>query len=368
MQKRYYRCMISSLFHPLNLGNRELKNRVIAAPPPSLLATENGLVTSELLDYYQSLSASGVCAVIVEGASVNASARAWQKQLDISASETLGGLSRLVEKIRQKGALPVIQLYHGGLNAFSDRSLQVKGPGNVRLKGLKYEIQPLSAAEIDQIVRDYVAAAIMSWNAGFSGIEIQAAEGSLLHQFLSPLTNTRTDQYGIQNHRGALLLVQIIKGIRHATSDLVLLCKLSLKDLAPGGSGISSIMQVAKILKKEGIELFHVTEGLIIGNPLRRHTSLDKTAPDASFAEDAQIFRNELQHPVILSGRVTTPQVAEFRISKSFCDMVSLGRTLNRHKNWLKDAQLQMPVPSKPCLRCEICLSASQGCPDKQKF
>lgn len=365
MQKRYHRCMISSLFHPLNLGNRELKNRVIAAPPPSLLATEHGLVTSDLLEYYQALSASGVSAVIVESASVNTSARSWQKQLDISAPETLGGLSRLVEKIRHKGALPVIQLYHGGVNAISTNSRQVKGPGKTKLKGMNYEVLPLTAPEIDQIVRDYVAAAIMSWNAGFSGIEIQAAEGSLLQQFLSPLTNMRADQYGMQNQCGSLLLLQIIKGIKQAVSDMVLLCKLSMKDLAPGGTGISSVIQVAQLLKKEGIELFHVTEGLVIGNPLRRHTALDKTSPDACFAEDAQIFRNELNHPVILSGRITNPQVAEVRIKQGFCDMVSLGRTLNRYKGWLKDAQLQMPPLSKPCLRCEICLSASQDCPDK---
>lgn len=357
--------MISSLFYPLNLGNRELKNRAIAAPPPSLLCSEEGTVTAELLSYYQNISQSGVSAVIVEGAAINPAAKSWPKHLDISATDALGGLSRLVEKIRHCGALPILQLYHGGINAFPTANSMVYGPSAVKLKGMRHEATALSKDQINQIIRDYVAGAIMAWNAGFSGIEIQAAEGSLLQQFLCPLVNKRTDQYSIKKNGGTSLLLEIVKLIKNATPDLFLIGKIAMKDLIPGGAGLHASIETAKLLKKEGVAMVHVTEGLIIGNPLKQHSALDKTAPASVFAEDSQILRHELKHPVILSGKIATPEIAESRLRREFCDLVSLGRTLNRNQYWLREAPLPTIKKTSPCRRCEICLYATQGCPDK---
>jgi 2,4-dienoyl-CoA reductase-like NADH-dependent reductase (Old Yellow Enzyme family) len=163
--------MLTSLFQPFNLGNREFKNRIVAAPPPSLLADQNGMATPELADYYQRMAETGACAVIVEGTSISANGRSWHRQLDISSPESLYGLSRLVERIRQKGALPVIQLFHGGLNTIGTSYECCFGPSALPNSLIRRETRAMTEAMIEQTVQDYTAAAVMAWNAGFSGID-----------------------------------------------------------------------------------------------------------------------------------------------------------------------------------------------------
>lgn len=356
--------MKSSLFKPIKIGDRELKNRIIAAPPPSMLASDEGMVTPQLVDYYQKLAASGVCAVILSGVAVSDSATGWHKQLSISHPGSLNGFSRVVEKIRQKGALPFVQLYHAGYNNSMLRAFRNEETSLLQLKGQKHYIAALSAHDIHSITGEYINAAQNAWNAGFSGIEIQAAEGSIVQQFLSPLTNVRSDIFGATTLEGAELLFNIVKGIKRVAPDLLLVVKLPLKDLIPGGQRICATLKTAAALKKMGVDLIHVTEGLVTGSGLKRHAALDKTAIEAPFAEDAQILKNETACQVILSGKISTPQTAEKKIKTGCCDMISLGRTLNRNPDWLKDAQLEIKSSIKPCLRCEVCIAASTGCPD----
>ncbi|MBU1106700.1 MAG: NADH:flavin oxidoreductase [Candidatus Riflebacteria bacterium] len=365
-QPLYYQSMISSLLSPFNLGNRELKNRMIATPPPSLTCDPGGLVTSDTVEYYQRLAETGVSAVIVEGAAISQSAITWVRQLDISNVDVLGGLSQLAEKIRRGGALPLIQLYHGGFNALRTANVKLYGAGKPSLKKVTANVHPLTAEMINQVIKDYIGAAIVAWNAGFSGIEIQGAEGSLIQQFLSPLTNPRNDEYGLQNANGALFVRQIIRGIKSATPDLTLSLRISLKDLLPGGAGLSQATNLANLLKSEGVDIFHITEGLVIGNPLHIHPVVGKNAPEMPFSEDAAIFRHEIKHPLILSGKVGRPGAVNLKINRDLCDFVALGRTINRNPNW--PAQAVRPndiVEAQPCLRCKVCIAATRGCPDR---
>lgn len=356
--------MKNRLFQPVNIGNREFKNRIIAAPPPSLLASDDGMVTPEVVDYYQKLAATGVSAVILESVAISESAAAWFRQLNIGHPGSLSGFSRIVEKVRQKGAMPVIQLYHAGYNNSVKKSSETRETGMIQLKGQKHYISSLSLNDIHSITGEYINAAQNAWNAGFSGIEIQAAEGSIIQQFLSPLTNVRDDLFGQKTLEGAEFLFNIVKGIKRVAPDLLLVVKLSLKDLIPGGQRLCSALRTASALKEMGVQLFHVTEGLLTGSSLRRHEILDKNSPDAPFAEDAQILKNETGCHVILSGKVSSPAIAEQKMKLGCCDMISLGRTINRNFNWLKDAQLEIQSSVNPCLRCEVCIAASKGCPD----
>lgn len=358
--------MISSLLSPFNLGNRELKNRMFAAPPPSLTCDFNGMVTADTVEYYQRLAETGVGAVIVEGAAISATAKAWVRHLDITSPDALPGLSQLTEKIRRGGALPIIQLYHGGFNSIPVAGKKPYGPGRPALKKITAEIRPLSHEMIDQIIRDYAAAAMMAWNAGFSGIELQAADGSLAQQFLSPLTNSRDDEYGIKNAYGAMFARQAIRVIKSVTPDLALFMRISMKDLLPGGTSLHQAISMAKLFKQEGVDIFHVTEGLITGNPLLIHPAMGKNAPESPFSEDAQIFRIEVKHPLILSGKIGRPANADHKIARDFCDFVSMGRTINRSPGWPSYAQNLDDFSNKlPCLRCKVCVAASKGCPDR---
>jgi 2,4-dienoyl-CoA reductase-like NADH-dependent reductase (Old Yellow Enzyme family) len=359
--------MTNRLTSPFDLGNRTFKNRMIAAPPSSLTGSFEGLVTADTIDYYQRLAETGVCAVIVEATAVSAKARAWSRQLDAGNDDALPGLSQLTERIRRGGALPFLQLYHAGINALIPSGSRIYGPGQPRLRKINTPVTALDQKKIDRIIDEYVGAAIMAWNAGFSGIEIAAADGSLVHQFLSPLTNPRTDEYGCKNVNGALFARQIVRGIKKVAPDLTLSVKLSLKDLLPGGNGLKQAFAIAELLKKEGIDIFNLTEGLIAGsNPLMIHPAVGNIAPETPFAEDAQIFRHEVDHPVILSGKIGRPAGAEQKIAREICDFVALGRTLNRCPNWPAQATNSEFYQAPACLRCKVCVAATTGCPDQK--
>lgn len=358
--------MIASLFSPVNIAGREFKNRAIASPPPSLLAEPDGRVSPQLMEYYQNLADTDVSVVIVEAAAISSEAVAWAKHLSIASTDMITGLSRLVEKIRNKGALPVAQLYHGGINASAGRNHTVSGPSTIAHRKITARISGMTTDKIRQTIDCYAAAATTAWNAGFSGIEIQAADGSLIQQFLSPLTNKREDTYAIGENEGSLLLMEVVRAVKQTVPDLLISIKLSLKDLVPGGKSLLSTIRTARMLKNDGIDLIHVTEGLTIGNPLLLHPSLGKTAADAPFSEDTHIFRQETGMTVILSGKISTPEVANTRLRKSAADFVSLGRTLNREPSWLRVSRIDDSIiPWQKCLRCSLCQAASEGCPDR---
>jgi len=357
--------MISSLFSPVTLRNCELKNRVIAAPPPSHLAEPDGRVTASMLDYYHNLADTDIGMVIVEAAAISAEGQSWQKQLSLFRPEAISGLSRLVEKIRNRGALPVAQLYHGGINAIPGLNQTVYGAGLPRIKRISANIVEMKKEKIAQVLSEYAAAAKLAWNAGFSGIEIQAAGSSLPHQFLSPITNTRRDDYACETGGGDRFLQQLVRAVKQAVPDLLLFVCMPLRDLLPGGYGLSNAIKTAQSIKSEGVELFRVTEGLKFGNPLQLHPALDKTAPDAPFSDDTHIFRNETRYLTVLSGKVSTPQVALNRLKKGTADFVALGRTLNREPLWLGGRLASDLLPWQRCLRCAICKAAAEGCPDR---
>lgn len=357
--------MITSLFSPVSLKNRDFKNRVIAAPPPSYLAGPDGQVQTQMLDYYNNLADTDAGMVIVEAAAVSLEGRAWLKQLGIHSSAMINGLSRLVEKIRSRGAVPVAQLFHGGINSIPGPDQIVAGPSAIEHRKLNARIHEIKKDKFAQIVNDYSEAARIAWNAGFSGIEIQAAEGSLPQQFFSPLLNHRRDDYSTDYNGGVLLLQQIVRAVKKAVPDLMLLVRLSLRDLLPGGFCLSTAIKAAQILKSEGIDIFHLTEGLKVGNAQLLHPSLDKTAPDAPFSEDTHIFRNETGLLTVLSGKVSTPEIAINRMKKGGADFVALGRTLNREPLWLGGQIDSGLLPWQKCLRCPICKAASDGCPDR---
>lgn len=358
--------MNPSLFTPTTLQNRELKNCVIAAPPPSLLAAADGRVTSELLDYYQNLASTGVGMLIVEATAVSAEGRAWPNQTAIFDHDSLNGFSRLTEKIRLHGALPVIQLYHGGMNSIPGPGHTVYSASSLRHSKINAVIAEMKPDKIDKTISDYVQAAKSAWNTGFSGIHLQAAEGSLPHQFLSPITNLRRDDYCFAENSGALFLQELITAVKSAVPDLVLIVSLPLRDLLPGGAGLKDAIQVARTLKKNRHDLIMISEGLKIGQPLLQHPSLDKSAADAPYAEDAHIFRNETGCRVIMAGKVGTPHTALSLLKRQTCDFIAVGRTLNREPLWLADHYDNKLLPWQHCLRCPICRAATSGCPDQK--
>jgi 2,4-dienoyl-CoA reductase (NADPH2) len=252
------------------------------------------------------------------------------------------------------------------MNAIPGPNHTVYGASSRQFPKIAATVTEMKPDKIDKTIADYAQAAKHAWNAGFSGIHLQAAEGSLPHQFLSPITNQRRDDYCFAENSGALFLQELLTAVKAAVPALILIVSLSLRDLLPGGAGLSDAIKIARTLKNDGHGLIMVSEGLKIGQPLLLHPSLDKSAADAPYAEDAHIFRNETGCRVILSGKISTPDLAINLLKRKTCDFVAVGRTLNREPLWLADHFDNKLLPWQHCLRCTICRAATTGCPDRK--
>lgn len=355
--------MYEKLLFPIKIGLRTIKNKIVAAPNPSFLCDDEGNLTPQFFSYYKEMIDKSAGMFIIEGSAISKEGRGWHNQCIMSENLNFLGISELVVKMRNQDCLPMIQLYHGGINAISGAMNKLYGPSKIASKKISGYIQELTETDIDTIVNQYKKAATLAWNSGFSGVEINAAEGSLLHQFLSPITNKRTDLFAFGYNNGILILRKVISAIKEAASDLLICVKLSIRDLIPGGAGLKNSIEIAKELKTLGIGLFHVTEGLKIGDAACLHPYLRNNPAPAPFADDALVFRTETKCQVILSTGMRNPEIAEKALGKDSCDFISLSRSLNCEPEWIDMAITNQPIEFyKKCKRCMLCLAASKGC------
>ncbi len=355
--------MYEKLLFPAKINNRTINNKIIASPPPTYLCEKDGSLTPQFFNYYNNLAKSEPGAIIIESSAISETGKSWPKQPVISDNLNFLAISELVIKIRNHNILPLIQLYHGGLNAIPNVNHTVYSPSEFYNKKITCKVHPLTNGEIEAIIEDYKKAATLAWNVGFSGIELNAAEGSLLHQFLTPIINKRNDKYSFIYNNGVYLLRKIIHEIKTIAPDMLFCLKLSMRDLIPSGACLKTAIEIANEVKNIGVDIFHVTEGLKIGNPGCIHPYLCGKNYIAPFGDDSNIFKNETKTTVILSTGIAFPDIAEKLLNKDYCDYISLGRIINREPKWVTMAMTNQPVEFyRKCKNCMICRAGYEGC------
>lgn len=360
----YYHRMHQLLFSQFQLGGRSLKNRVFAEMPVSFLARENGSCSTEMIQFYERIAASDTAMIITESASVSRN-KFHSLQLLGNENDSVQGLSQIAEKIRQQGATPILHLTHPGINAIPEPGTgKVFGPSAVSIPKIKNLINELSYNQIRQISGFFIESAVSAWNAGFSGLQISAADGSLFQQFLSPITNLRRDDYGFFANFGCKFIQDTFKAIRKAVPDLLLIFKMAARDLLPGGKSIENSIFLARLVANSGADAIHVVSGFPLGKP-EREQPLGKNSPDGVFADDAAIIKNSVDIPILVSGKISTPEIGEKILQDGKADAVILGRTLLRDLDWLFKSRMNSEsIKIRRCLHCIVCSAASHGCPD----
>ncbi|MGM0600731.1 MAG: hypothetical protein ACQETH_13055 [Candidatus Rifleibacteriota bacterium] len=356
--------MKAGLFSQLQFPDRILKNRIIAELPSSMLLDDKGIISKRMIDYYERLAATEVSLLITEPFAVDQE-RYIPLQPTADDPEIVSALSRITEKIRIHSASPVLQITHPGFNASGHSEKIVFGPSPYKHSAISHKIDPLSKKQIQKITRSFIEAAISGWNAGFSGVLINGADGGLIQQFLSPITNKRSDIYGYDNNKGEKLALEIIKAIDKALPDYFIIFKLASRDLLPGGRTLNANLEFAEKLFKNGVDAIELDSGFPIGYFDVSNSPTGRYAPEAPFAQDCHIFKQSLKQPVFLSGKINRPPVAKKIIDDQIADAVVIGRSLNRDPDWLKKARLDSEsIKTRLCKRCKICSAASKGCPD----
>jgi len=335
---------MSQLFSPIKIRGLEFKNRIFVSPMCQYSARD-GRPTDWHLVHYGSRAVGGAACLIMEATAVSPEGRISPDDLGLWSDDFIPAFKRVTDFIKAQKAVPGIQLAHAGRKASTYAPW--KGEGPLRPEdGAWPVIAPsaipfdrhfptpieMSLEDIELIKRKFSEAAIRAVKAGFELIEIHQAHGFLVHQFLSPISNKRTDSYGGNLENRCRLALEIAKTIRDNIPDnMPLLVRLSSTDWVENGWDIEQSIYLARGLKEAGVDLIDCSSG---GN-----------VPDAKIPAGPGYqlsFSERIKKEVkILTGGVgfiTSPEQAETVIRSGQADIVLLGRELLRHPYWLLEA------------------------------
>lgn len=349
---------MSSLFSPLTLRGTTFRNRIWVSPLCQYSAEErDGVPTNWHLVHLGSFALGGAGLVMTEATSVNAEGRISPQDTGIWTDAQRDGWAPITSFIRSQGAIAGIQLAHAGRKASTarqwdnhpgswavdDGGWETVAPSAIAFEGYATP-RALNAAELPAIVADFVAGANRALDAGFQLLEIHAAHGYLLHQFLSPLSNHRTDQYGGSLENRARLLVEIVAAIREAVgSEVPILVRFSATDWVEGGWDEEQTATVTGWAREAGADFFDISTGGLVGGvsiPL----SPGYQVPFAEFVHTAA------GAPVNAVGLITQAHQANDIIESGRADAVMMGRELMRdpHFAWRAAAELGVELDYYP--------------------
>lgn len=327
---------MSFLTMPLTVGNLHLKNRLVMPAMATSKAAENGEVTPALLEYYDEKTRGGYPGmVITEHSFVSAEGKASTNQLSAADESVIPSLHRLSDVIHRNGCPVVLQLNHAGSGTKqSVTGSQPVGPSAV-VNPSKAEMETpreLTHGEIMQIVQDFAAAAVRGKRAGFNGVEIHSCHGYLLNQFLSPLTNKRTDEYGGNIEGRIRIHLEILKAVRNAVgTDFPVLFRLGATDHMEGGLSLEDSIAAARALENAGADLLDISGGMC------RYT-LPGVHEAGYFSEQSKAIKNSVSIPVIVTGGVRKASEAEQLLQTNCADLIGVGRAILQDSNWAQKA------------------------------
>ena len=346
----------SKLFTPLTLRGVTLRNR-IAMSPMCQYSSEDGFATDWHLAHYGARAVGGAGLLIAEATGVTPEGRITPNCLGIWKDEHIPGLKRMTDFVRAHGAVPGIQLAHAGVKASRRRPLdprsnsfvdledggwQPVGPTSTRYGRDGLAPQALTVDEIHAITGSFAAAAQRAVAAGFGVVELHFAHGYLGHSFLSPLMNTRSDEYGGSFENRTRFLIETVRAVRAALpEETPLLVRVSGTDWVEEGWTIDDSVAAAKRMKAEGVDLVDCSTGGATRNA-RIPVGPGYQVP---FAEQ---IRREAEIPTGAVGMITEPAQAKAILAEGRADLILLGRQLLREPYWAQRAwqELQPDTPA----------------------
>ena len=323
---------MSGVFENSEIAGINLSNRFVRSATWEGLATQDGAVTSELIEAMRRLAEGGVGLIISGHTYVRPDGQASPRQLGVYRDELVSGLKELTEAVHAAGGKIVMQLAHAG--HFAPQSLTAKPPIVAsNFDGLsKSPRKEISVADIKEIVTAFADAAARAKKAGFDGVQIHSAHGYLLSQFLSPIYNRRTDEYGGSLVNRAKVHLEVLRAIREAAGeDFPVLIKINCRDFAENGLSLEDSVEAASLLANAGLSAIEVSGGMLDGGKFSpSRPGIDSEAKEAYFSEELRAFRKAIDIPLILVGGIRSFEVAERLTRTGQADYISMSRPFIR--------------------------------------
>ena len=345
------------LKQPGTIGPMRLKNRIIMAPMGTNYGTTDGFSTDRDKRYYSERARGGVALIVTEAMNVSAGARNHTSSLCVFHDRFIPGLSAVVQAIHDNGALAVAQLNHRGqLLRRSVLGMQPVGPMTGHHPATGEPVRGLRVEEIGAIQRDFLDASRRVWRAGYDAVEIHAANGYLFHQFFTERFNRRDDQYGGSRENRMRLLRETVARIHEELRGFPVIVRLSATEYVDGGYSEEDIVALAQALEREGVVAIDLSGGSNESPQLSRYCIQPPSFPRRCLEPYARPIKRALNIPVIIAGRILTPDDAEAVLQAGSADFVSLGRALLADPHWCAKAFGDIDAPIRACISCNVCL------------
>ncbi|HTJ64714.1 MAG TPA: FAD-dependent oxidoreductase [Alphaproteobacteria bacterium] len=368
-----------NLLSPLRIGPMEVKNRMGVTAMGVSLAEEDGSVGERLLNYHREQARGGVGLVTLGATGVAFPLGGVQlSQAAISNDSQLPGLRRLTDAVHEFGAKIAAQLHHGGLNATIDllagRPLWCPAPPPLEMgdfgdsflpeeadqilvpKG-DVSLKALDKADIRQLIDWFAAAAERGRKAGFDGYEIHAGHGYIIQSFLSPFTNTRTDEYGGSRENRARLMLEILRAVKEASGpDIAVWVKIDGQEFGrKGGITIEDAIENARMAEAAGAQAIVCSAYHDMSVGILHSGSHTPQQPGLNVANAAKI-KAAVGVPVFSSGRIE-PEIADRHIAEGKFDMLYMGRKMLADPHLPRKIAEGRPEDIMPCIYCYTCIS-----------
>ncbi|KOT37834.1 2,4-dienoyl-CoA reductase [Streptomyces caelestis] len=338
------------LLTPLDLGFTTLPNRVLmGSMHVGLEEAEGGF--SRMAEFYAARARGGVGLIVTGGIAPNDEGRPYEGGAKLTTEAEADQHRTVTDAVHREGGRIAMQILHFGRYAYH-RDLVAPSPVQAPIS--PFPPRELTDAEVERTVDDYARAARLARRAGYDGVEIMGSEGYLINEFIATQTNHRTDRWGGSYENRTRFPVEIVRRVREAVGeDFIVVYRLSMLDLVPGGSTLDEVVALAKAVEAAGATIINTG----IGWHEARIPTIATSVPRGAYTWVTKRLMGEVTVPLVTTNRINTPELAEQLLAEGCADMVSMARPMLADPDFVAKAADGRPEAINTCIGCnQACL------------
>ncbi|WP_328455644.1 NADPH-dependent 2,4-dienoyl-CoA reductase [Streptomyces sp. NBC_00386] len=338
------------LLNPLDLGFTTLPNRVLmGSMHVGLEEAERGF--ERMAEFYAARARGGVGLIVTGGIAPNDAGRPYEGGAKLTTEAEAEQHAEITAAVHREGGRIAMQILHFGRYAYHQ---DLVAPSALQAPISPFVPHELSDAEIEQTIDDYARAARLARQAGYDGVEIMGSEGYLINEFIALQANRRDDRWGGSYENRMRFPVEIVRRVREAVGDdFIVIYRLSMLDLVPGGSSLDEVITLARAVEAAGATIINTG----IGWHEARIPTIATSVPRGAYAWVTKKVMGSVSIPLVTTNRINTPEIAEQLLADGHADMVSLARPMLADPDFVAKAEAGRPEAINTCIGCnQACL------------